>query len=367
MSSEAEKIRASAIATDGAEKSIWRQHAAKDVKDDHVSHDLASHEAERRQRITAHFQNHRRLLESARFQQKRILEVAHERDDRAIHGQEAARDSIIASRETEIISNAKIRTAKETDAKMNSLKRQHATALMETINRHRRDQDDLLASPLAAKEATSRLSVLSSITGDALDLTDDLLKATILENLLPAQEAERVTLKAQQARELSKWRIRGDKALQAADSQAQTLVLQMRLEEAQWVEMCVKRLRRRMQAEWKWFEVVWEDRLTMLHEEEAKALEGKGDPNLMEKVTQQSKTLGSRSTSNGGSTSIAKAQAQAPKEGRLSHKQMDVKHQPSLEIEEAHPGRRVYYGPTDSWAEREEKQADKLRQRRGRR
>ena len=73
------------------------------------------------------------------------------------------------------------------------LQEKHAAAVMGTIQRRRRDQDNLLAN---------------NIEGDGGD--QDIAKAAMLEPLMSLQELERTTLKQQQAREIEKWKLRSD-------------------------------------------------------------------------------------------------------------------------------------------------------------
>ena len=408
--------------------------------------DLASRETQRKRRVTAHFAHLCESLGAIRFLQRQTLEKSHKRDDLAIREMEESRDAAIARRERDIFSATTERVHADNETTCRNLKQKHATAMMETIARHRRDQDELLSSPSAAAEASSRLSMVSTSTSTPVgaqlastEMTDNLLKATIIENLLPAQEAERTVLKSQQARELAKWRSRGETALQAASSEAKTSVLRVRLEEAEKVDVCARRLRQRIQAEWKWFEVLWEDRACILRDQEASIFRSGGDvpdqsrthqrltpPMPVEQFRDQhppqppSKTDDNRqahhsllklqtpshSPSSPSSTispsyptlPFPNPQHQVyPHPYSTSHLQLQTQSQTTLDVlypfpfplrrsssidrererdattaaesgyehEDPHPGQRVYYGPRDSWMEREEKRVEGLREKRG--
>ena len=430
-------IDAAMAAIKAAEQRLRRDHEAEEVRLRAEANKPVDVKSEQQLHIKAHFKHLRQVLDSLRLHQRQALECAHERDDRTIHEMEESRDALIASQEKEILAHAHDSLIAENKAKLKSLKCQHATALMETVARHRQDQDELLASPSAAEEATSRLSMMS--TTPAAEMTDDLLKATILENLLPAQEAERAMLKSQQARELTKWRARGEQALRKADSEAKTKVLRMRLEEAERVELCARRLRRRVQAEWRWFEVLFEDRISILREDELRQLEecapvqeptsgrkmfprispsplGIKNPNNLSppgsRCRSRSHSLNSNASSSTGFTStteestfkveklqnaLGELQSQSKSRPHLTQQPLhrpcsrqdgrEIRSQSSQaqiaqqrerdwdvrdvigspkEIEEPHPGRRVYYGPTNSWMEREERRAGELREKRTR-
>ena len=142
---------------------------------------------------------------------------------------------------------------KMSESTIKTLQRRFATEMMETVTRHRKDQDDLMAKTI-----------------DSPDQDVDIMKADILQELMPAQELERSTLKSQQAREIAKWKVRGEQSLRAFDSKM--VSLKMRLEEAERISTRSKEMKKRVFADTKWFEAVFMERAIMLGEDERKLI-----------------------------------------------------------------------------------------------
>lgn len=262
------------MAIEATEKDIRHQQEAEEFSFESSLVKPATMEPQRRQRIVEHFTQLRRLLDSVRYQQRQAIEQRHNQEDRAVRHMVDARDGNIARREKEIVTLARARAEADNDAMLKSLQHKHATALMQTMARHRKAQDEFLVSPSARPPLREGSRSASSLAPDAED--NNLLKANILSNLLRAQEQERLTLVTQQERELRKWRARGEQALQAAESEAREQVLQAKLEEAERIDAEARRLKWKVDADWRWFGVVWDDRKAMLQDDETRLVRQSG-------------------------------------------------------------------------------------------
>lgn len=261
---EAEEVRAAIAAVEAAERRLAQEQQAEEARLEEEAQELVSRELERLDRIAAHFQHLRVVLDSVRFQQRQALERRHEQDDQWIRKMEADRDTVVAAREAQILAERDAIAAR-TEETVKSLQRKHAAIMMETIARHRQAQDDLLHQPAAAG---------SSSSADSPDQDQDpdlsILHTSILADLMPAQDLERSTLRSQHARDLAKWKSRGDAALAAHD--VKMLTLHMRLEEAEKIKNASRECRRREFADWKWWDALFSDRATMLAEDERRVV-----------------------------------------------------------------------------------------------
>ena len=156
------------------------------------------------------------------------------------------------------VASEREKIATTTEGTIKTMQRRFATEMMETIARHRKAQDDLMA-----------------MTIDNPSQDADIMKADILQELMQAQELERSTLKSQQAREIAKWRVRGEQSLKAFDSKM--VSLKMRLDEAERINVRAKEVKKRVFADTKWFEAIFLERTMMLGEGERKLILSGGD------------------------------------------------------------------------------------------
>lgn len=251
---EEEEIRAAIAAVEDAERQLRNEQEAEEARLEAEAREMTKREFERLQNINDHFEYLRGVLDRIRLQQRQAIERRHDREWDEIDMMKDKLESPAAAAEREryvALERENIVTATESTIK--TLQRRFATEMMETITRHRKDQDDLMAAVI-----------------DNPDQDADIVKADILQELMPAQELERSTLKSQQARELAKWKGRGERSLRAFDSKM--VSLKMRLEEAEKINARSKEMRKRVFADTKWFEAVFLERTIMLGEDERKLI-----------------------------------------------------------------------------------------------
>jgi len=256
---EEEEAKAAAAAIEGAERQLREEREAQEAHFQQEAREIARRETERTQQIAEYFQYLRGVMERVRLHQTWAIDKRHYREWAEIDNMKNQLESpeIIAEREAYVKSERdKIHNSTETTIK--SLQRQHAAVMLETMNRHRRDQDDLFARPI-----------------DSEDQDAEILKMETLQELIPVQDLERTALKVQQAREVEKWRNRGDASLRAFDSKM--IGLKMRLEDAERIKKREMEIRDLVFADGKWTETIFEDRLAMLAEDEQKMVRNGGE------------------------------------------------------------------------------------------
>ncbi|KAI4252634.1 MAG: hypothetical protein LQ352_004184, partial [Teloschistes flavicans] len=162
---------------------------------------LTEKEFRRVEGIVQHFNHLREILEKVRLYQDGALYQRHEYEIEDLNKKEdelAALESL--SEEQQAAESKRAEIVANTDAKMQELKKKHAAELVQTRSRHRRDEDDFLLQLTA--EA-------SSVSDDAPDGGTAVDAATKHEALLSAQELERSTLRAMQARAIATAHKRG--------------------------------------------------------------------------------------------------------------------------------------------------------------
>lgn len=251
---EEEEIRAAIAAVEEAERQLRREREAEEALIEAEARELTKREFERLQNIHDHFEYLRGVLDRIRLQQRQAIERRHDREWAEIDIMKDRLDSSDAAveRERHVASEReKIVTATESTVK--TLQRKFATEMMETISRHRKAQDDLMAMDIHSPDQDA-----------------DIAKAEILQELMPAQELERSFLKSQQAREIAKWKARGEQSLKAYDSKM--VSLKLRLEEAERVNVRAKEMKKRVFADTRWFEAIFTERAIMLGQDETKLI-----------------------------------------------------------------------------------------------
>lgn len=251
---EEEEIRAAIAAVEEAERQLRKEREAEEACLEAEAREMTKREFERLQDINDHFEYLRGVLDRIRLQQRQAIERRHDREWGEIDMMKDKLESPDAAVERErCVASEREKIATMTEGTIKTLQRRFATEMMDTITRHRKDQDELMA-----------------ISVDNPDQDADIMKADILQELMPAQELERSTLKSQQAREIAKWKARGEQSLRAFDS---TMVcLKLRLEEAEKINVRAKEMKQRVFADTKWFEAVFLERTIMLSEDERKLI-----------------------------------------------------------------------------------------------
>ncbi len=256
---EEEEMRAAMEAVETAARLLQEEREAEERRIEEEALELQRQEAERLQKIADWYEYLRRVLQRVRLQQTLAIEKRHDREWDAIDRMRVDLDSVVkaAEREAQVkLDRGKIIASTETVIK--SLQRQHAASMMEIITRHRKDQDDLFAS---------------SVESENLDA--EVRQAETLQELMLAQDLERTTLKSQQARDIQKWKQRGEASLQSFDSRA--IALKTRLEEAVIINKREREVRLIIFADGKWSETLFEERLAMLAEDEQQLIRKGGE------------------------------------------------------------------------------------------
>lgn len=274
-----------------AERQLREQRELEEARLDAEARELTRRESERLQNINDHFEYLRGILDKIRLPQQQAIERRHDQEWDKIDVMKDKLESPDASatRERHVASErGKIVT--KTEGTIKALQRRSAAEMMETITRHRKHQDDLMG-----------------MTINDPDQDADVMKADILQELMLAQELERTILKSQQAREIAKWKVRGAQSLEAFDSKM--VLLQMRLEEGERINVCAKETKKRVFADSKWFEAVFSDRAIMLGEDERRLIFNGGDAPAWSKAERDSSATmtGIRNEENGSKPAAIKA------------------------------------------------------------
>lgn len=251
---EEEEIRAAIAAVEEAERQLREEREAEEARIEAEARELTQREFERLQNINDHFEYLRGVMDRIRLQQRQAIERRHDREWAEIDMMKDRLDSPDAAAERERhVASEREKIVVASEGTIKTLQRKFAAEVMETITRHRKDQDNLMAMTF----------------GDS-DQDAEVMKADVLQELMPAQEQERSTLKSQQAREIGKWKARGEQSLRAFDSKMMSLKL--RLEEAERINVRAKEMRKRVLADNKWFGAVFLERAIMLGEDERKLI-----------------------------------------------------------------------------------------------
>ncbi|KAK4695935.1 hypothetical protein P7C71_g1905, partial [Lecanoromycetidae sp. Uapishka_2] len=243
-------MRAAVAAVKEAAEEIQREREAEEEREREEQREFERQERVRMENIAHYYGYLREVLERVRLFQRTAIEKRHDcawdeidklRDDLESAEKAAERERHVNEEREKI--NVK------TESTIKALQRKHAATMMETITRHRRDQDNLLA-----------------MSSDNPEEDIEVINAEKLQALMPAQDLERSTLKSQQAREIQKHRMRGEESLKTFD--IKTKVLQMRLEEAEAINAREKSMRNTVFADSKWFDTLFDERASMLMEDQ---------------------------------------------------------------------------------------------------
>ncbi len=270
---EEEEIRAAIAAVEEAERQLRAEREAEEARLEAEARELTQREFDRLQNIHDHFEYLRGVLDRIRLQQRQAIERRHDREWAEIDLLKDQLDSPDAAAERDrFVAAERDKIVTSTQSTIMTLQRRFAAEVMETIIRHRKDQDDVMAMDMTTDNPTQQ--------------DPDVLKADILHELMPAQELERATLKAQQGREIDKWRGRQEQALKAFD--AKMVALKLRLEEAERINGRAREMGRCVCADAKWFEVVFRERRGMLEEDERRLVSSGSEAAVWEKAERDS-------------------------------------------------------------------------------
>lgn len=228
---------------------------------------ITEKEYDRLERIIGFFEHLRATLENVRQQQKHAIEQRH---STALQGVEEREAALICG-ETILDLDQKAATERADIAKKNKdilrdLRRAHALQLMDTVRRHRKEQDAYIAKTTRGSE-----------TSDNVD------QAAVLEVLLQAQEVERTMMRSQQTREIEKRGKRASRLLEAFDAKTRAGRVEMvkaQIKEAEELTAMATAVNKQICADWKWFNAIFLDRAMMLGEDERRLiLSGPDAPN----------------------------------------------------------------------------------------
>ncbi len=225
----------------------------------HEAREIEQIEVERLSNIADYYEYLRGVLECVRLQQRHALEKRHDQEWAEI---DRIRDEIespdmTAARER-IVNTEKATIVAEVEAKIRELQRDHVHAMRETITRHREAQDQLLVASMSAQDAET-----------------EIIHAARLENLMPTQEAERSALNSQQKCEMQEWR--GRHEAQLGEFDAKRKILQLRLKDLEDISRREKELKSKITADSKWFELLFDQRITMVSEDQNRMMNSGAD------------------------------------------------------------------------------------------
>ena len=254
---EEEELRRAMAAVEAAERQLREEREAEEARMEEEAREIARREAERVQQVAEYFEYLHRILERVRLQQETAIERRHDRAWAEVDEMRVELDSPerVAERKAHVDSERDKINAR-TESSIKTLQRQHAAIMIEMINRHRKDQDELLARS----------------TGDQ---DSEILNAETLQELMPFQDLERASLNSQQAREIEKWKSREEDSLKAFD--LKMLMVNLRQEEAGKIKQREQEIQNMIFADGKWTEVIFEERYLMLEEDEKKMVRNGGE------------------------------------------------------------------------------------------
>ena len=278
---EQEEVRAAIAAVEAAERAIQQERKEEEARMAQEAHEIEQLEVERLSNIADYYEYLRGVLERVRLQQRHALEKSHDQEWAEIDRIRAEVESPDISMARERIVNAeKAKIIGEIEAKIREIQRSHAHAMMETVTRHRRAQDELFAASMSAQDAETEINY-----------------ATRLEDLMPTQEAERSALFYQQKSEMQNWRGRYETQLKEYDVKSK--ILQLRLKDLEDITRREQELKSKTTADSKWFELLFDERITMLIEDQNRMMHSGADapsnPNKRDKVVMPKKEPASTS------------------------------------------------------------------------
>ena len=256
---EEEEVRAAIAAVEAAERAIQQEREVEEARMADEAREIEQIEVERLSSIADYYEYLRGVLECVRLQQRHALEKSHDeewaeidriRNDIESPNMTAARERIVNAERATIVG--------EIEAKIKELQRSHAHAMMEIITRHRKAQDELLAASMSVPDAET-----------------EIMHAAWLENLMPTQEAERSALNSQQKSELQN--LRGQYESQLGGFDARKKILQLRLKDVEDISRREKELKNKITADSKWFELLFDERITMLSEDQNRMMNSGAD------------------------------------------------------------------------------------------
>ena len=214
---------------------------------------LTAREYARLEEITEFFEYLLDNMERVRTHQKQAIQRRQDEESLNIEARERSltSDQSAGDQEQGLVSERK-RLLMQSQELIKAARKKHANQLVETVGRHRRDQDlFLVRSNEAAEFGTDQTAVL--------------------DELMQAQDLERSTVRSQQTQEIQKLQRRAEWALQDFDRKAETAraeIVRRQVEAAKEVAQLVKATQQQHYADWKWYGAIFQGRAAMLAEDE---------------------------------------------------------------------------------------------------
>ncbi|KAL8946271.1 MAG: hypothetical protein Q9222_007310, partial [Ikaeria aurantiellina] len=177
---EEAEIRAAIAAVEAAERQAAEERAEEERRQEEEraeeARQLAEREAQRMEKITQHYAHLREILEQIRVHQTNALANRHERE---LQDFETRQNTLMGTGKQASTESRRAQIINDTDTKLQDLRKDHATTLVQTRVRHRKDEDEFL------------LKLTTELASDP----DEPDPATKLDSLLHSQEAERAALR----------------------------------------------------------------------------------------------------------------------------------------------------------------------------
>ncbi|KAL6718489.1 hypothetical protein ACLMJK_004580 [Lecanora helva] len=249
------RLQAARAAVEAAERRLREERDAEEARMAEEAREVEMMETERIHHIAEHFEYLRDFLQRIGVHQETAIEDRHAREWAKINDMRIALGSpeSVANREAYVRSE-RDRVVESTETTIRALRRQHATCVKEMLTRHRKSQDDLLAS-----------------FADAQDTDIESPEAERLQGLMYNQGLERSKINLEQVTEIKKWKDRGEASIKAFD--AGELSLTLRIEEEEKIRSMERKMGRTVDADRKWTQVLLEDRYAMLAEDERRMVQ----------------------------------------------------------------------------------------------
>ncbi|KAL8804855.1 MAG: hypothetical protein Q9182_002349 [Xanthomendoza sp. 2 TL-2023] len=278
---EEEELRAAIAAVEEAERQAAEARREEELREEEAraeeARQITMREFKRVEHIVQHYDRLRDILEKVRMAQEEALRRRHEfeMDEVAKMGDPLV-DAGAERNSSDKQEMANIVSAR--DGKIQEVRKQHAAALIATRARHRQDEDAFL---------------IKITESDSYHSDSD--PSIMLEMLLSSQEFERSTLRSLQMREIEKYRRRCMIHLRVLEEKMAEKE-ERRKEEWGMLEEEVRRVKRGQWAEWKWVEVLREERLKILGQDERGILDGGGEIEVETEVDDGKETGEGRET-----------------------------------------------------------------------
>ena len=254
-------VKAAIAAVEAAERRMTREReaderAAEDERRIKEAEEAMRIECERIESVRDYFQQLRDFLEKIDVQQKHAISNRHSAFDQPniVRMKADLASADMFTRRVAQISAERDEIVASNKAKLSEIRERHHDTLRQTIRRHRNDQDTVFLQPIPGPERHRASLVDRTLT-----------------MLMAAQDTERNVLQGQQDRELRKWIARGATRLQEFDEimrEERVRFGKLHLSRTEEITRSLERAVAQLDADWKWFDLIVDERLDMLKEEE---------------------------------------------------------------------------------------------------